>query len=760
MHSNDLDAGIQAYEAHLRDIAAVFNDHAARVDLPITMDPSPAIAALHQGINLGRISSFWTRPDDSGIIHPEQLQTAVDCFVELLRDDKHQGHVVGAMQSGKTTTALALQWAGPILYRLTGRKANPFYLIGNQRNHEDQTNFELDRFMLYYGHVEIQVSDVRADEDPLFTRSPTLVTYRESMLRDQEAIYKVPSLEDLVYRRVGGDRTISKIVELCRRSEEQGFYPLMLIDEPQFGASDRYVGADRRKCVLAQILGRIEEALGSTPLNHWFVGFSATPFELNDLEGVWEVRQRLTESYSGFNFFNGVPISNDVEITPPVTWSLSDFAVEIGVPFLANVSLSAYDKPDTFKRFAAKVGIGGSHEEYCGDVEKALRELIYAVLERHQSDGPVGLCIRAFNNNTKMQLLMERLRLDENRIEILPYYGEMGGVSVKRAIAGRRRRDLPYLIIVTNRARMADAFPTEVRFFMDLANQSSDLNALLQGLLGRACGYNKRSTVVLSDANAQIVEAYEATQGGYVHKTSRHSVSVHGGFRRGAPAAILKLRNDMDDPVVRQFFERIDREVVATIPPGRKMKVPRAKNSGARVAPILRIAEELNLFDHLESPTVRTELFPNYVTGFKVVRRGDQVKHGRDSSRLLSYLVEENGDCRYTFRQSDGTGSTQGGGAGRARGGKDGGQWLEPTIYVEKYDPVTSEPITDERAVGSWRAFMITFPLREAMREIIPATVAYPVPTSPFDSYMQPEERQHRDAGAERRKASRGGSAS
>ena len=748
MSDADVEQGLKAYTAHLTRTAKVFNDHAKPLGLGVSMDPKRAIKAALSGIGLGRISSFWTRQDDTGIVHETQLMTAIECVMKLFEDAKRCGHVVGAMQSGKTTTSLALQWAGPILYRLTGRRAYPFYVIGNQRNHEDQTTTELDRFMTYYGHIEICVKKPVAGEDPLFARSPSLLTYREQVLRSAESVHEVPRLEDIVHRRVGGEQSVGRIVKLCQDATAQGYRPLMIIDEPQFGASDRMVhgedGETVRKCVLAQIFDRIEEALKPATKDHWFVGLSATPFELNDLKRVWEVRQRLTDNYSGFNYFNEEPISPGVDITPPTTLSLTEFSKQIKVPFLASVSLSAYDKPEAFDRHAPTVGFEGTHDEYREKMEDALRDAVYAIIKRHKNDEkPVGLCIRAFNDNSKMQTLMQRLNLDPARIEVLAYYGLVSsGVSVKRAIARCVFFVLLFFVFVLFPARMADAFPTQVRFFMDLAKQSSDLNALLQGLLGRACGYNKQSTVVLSDSNAEIVKAYVATRGGYVHKTSRHSIAVNGGFRRGAPTSMLKLRIEMSDPLVVDFFKRVNDDIVArNIPRGAKMKTPRTQNGEPRRGPLLTIAEKLKLFDHLEQQEVRGKLFPELVTGFKVARRNDAVRSVRDPGTTLTYSLNTKGECRYTFRRATRSDAAKGGAAGRAKGQKDaGGPWIEPTVYVEKYSPDTGKIIEDDTTVGEWRAFMVTFPLREPVREVVVATVAYPIEASPFSDYMEPDE--------------------
>ncbi|HVT58917.1 MAG TPA: hypothetical protein VHR45_10995 [Thermoanaerobaculia bacterium] len=109
MSENDLNEGIRRYEEHLRHAAQVFNDHATRKGLGVQMNPERALEAVRNGVGLARVASYWQRSDDTGIVHDSQLVTAIDCVVEMLKDNKRCGHVVGAMQSGKTTTSLALQ---------------------------------------------------------------------------------------------------------------------------------------------------------------------------------------------------------------------------------------------------------------------------------------------------------------------------------------------------------------------------------------------------------------------------------------------------------------------------------------------------------------------------------------------------------------------------------------------------------------------------------------------------------------------------
>jgi hypothetical protein len=180
--------------------------------------------------------------------------------------------------------------------------------------------------------------------------------------------------------------------------------------------------------------------------------------------------------------------------------------------------------------------------------------------------------------------------------------------------------------------------------------------------------------------------------------------------------------------------------------------VKRAGGGGRfRTGPILRIAEENKLFDHIEQPAVRAALFPQIPTGFRVARANDVVKHTRQSGVELRYALDDAGDCRYTFRWLTRDSAAKGGGQGRAKGQKDVGQHMEPTIYVEKIDRATGAIINDRDAKledlrpGNWRAFMVTFPLREPVREIEAAEVAYPIELSPYNDWMEEHEKELRD---------------
>jgi hypothetical protein len=766
---------IQEYAAHLEFIAKVFNQHSDELGLGVRLNPNKVIQAVRDGVQYGKAKRFAEREDDSGVLHDAQLMTALNCVGELLTSPNQNGLVLGAMQSGKTTTSIALQFAGPIVYQLTGRRLYPIYLITSHTSQEDQTKIEITKFLDFYGELAVEVDGehrctiiqyIKQSLDPAFSFSPTIQMYRDHVAERAFPDTMVgPRLEDFIQRRVKGD-SIKKVANICRRVNAKGFTPMLIVDEPQYGASDRMVKVDddqfeRRPCVLLQIFDSIDAALGEDAGERVFIGLSATPYELHDIQGVWRVNQYLSSAYSGFNFFAGNVIDAEAEVAPPDVMSFGQFGAKIDVPFLSQFSIQAYDaEPQAFARFAKKVGYGGDQDDYREEFEGALRKVLLH-MAANGSKKATGICIRLFNNNSRSSTLIERLHLPADKIEVIQYFGsDHKGQSVKRSLRQRQNRDLPFLILVTNRARMGDAFPRDVEWFVEFSKKAANLNALLQGLLGRACGYHKKSKVIMSSENADLVEDFKRRQGAYFYKTSAHSRIV-GPFRRGAPTNLIRVRRDMDDPIVQKFFARLDAEVVEPNfnQSSAKMSPKRRSADGYRTGPILRIAEELGLFDHLEQESVREKFFPSY-PDFRIARANDEVISARQPDRPLTYTLDENGDCRFTFREWE-TGANHGGvrsrgyGANDARDPSRAGDKLEPQINMRKFDPQSGVLIDDkrqpdghltmksDRQAGNWRAELVTLPLVAAVRELQTSNMTYPVPHSMYAGWLNQEERAH-----------------
>ncbi len=82
----ELQDGLKKYEDHLRSSADVFNAWAKEKGLRVQMDPTSAIEAVKKGVNLAQVATFWSRPDDTGVVHATQIKTAIDCIVKSISD--------------------------------------------------------------------------------------------------------------------------------------------------------------------------------------------------------------------------------------------------------------------------------------------------------------------------------------------------------------------------------------------------------------------------------------------------------------------------------------------------------------------------------------------------------------------------------------------------------------------------------------------------------------------------------------------------
>ena len=765
MNTADVQRQITDFIQHLDEVQTAFNTQADQCGLGVRLDVSDLVSRTRSGRNHRQILSFF-EADRPGVLYREQIVTAVDAIVQLIESPYNLGLILGALQSGKTTAALAMQFAGPAVYLVTGQRIFPFYLTTSQNSHEQQLRRELAHFIKYYGGIDVVFNGFKCQlknylkghqPDPIFAMSPNLDTYREVILQGDKHfndIYKPATLNDLIHKRVRG-QAILRLAQSCRRMVQAGFTPLMIVDEPQFGASDRIIrqGGNTHivDCLLSQIDTEIRAKIGADADNVKAIGLSATPFELHALQRVWTVFQRLGPTYRGFNDFGGQPIDPTVRIMPPDTLSMSDAATQFDIPFLGQVNPTAYARQRSFLSWARRSGYQGSWIQYQFDCVNAVRDLVLALAQQGIA---TGICLRAINDNDRTEQLLADLKLPANVIEVVKFYGSGGqGMTVKQAIAERKRPDLPYLFLVTSKARMGDQFPSDVRYFIDFSQRASDLNALLQGLVGRACGYGKQSTVILSDHNDQVLSRFVATHGDYVMTPSRHSVVAGGGngidLRRQ-----LTITRDPSDPVLEAYFQDLDQQVVApNVPVGTKLK-PRRAPKGGRRGEVLTLAETHKIFDHIESPAFKQSQLTHVYGNPEAVRRDETIMLEQPNGQSIQgrYLTDANGHCRYNFRKEAYAG--RGGIKGRGKGRRDASDpslnmgVLEPSIGLQKCDPQTGEPLTAANAAGMWVASSITLPLRQPClmsRNDVPSRVSLPGRYCVYDKYMTRRERARRD---------------
>lgn len=757
---------------HLRQVANKLNAEFARRQMGITVDAKEAIAAMKRNPTVYK--RFADADDRSGVLHDEQIATAVDAMLNIIEHPEEAGLIVGAMQSGKMTTALSLMFIGPVNYLVNGTKLFPIYLTTSQNGHKSQADREFSNFLDYYEDFVFTLNrsgkmcslrELRRGLhlDPCFEMNPTLRVYWNEVLQPARAIHWAkPSVDDLVKKRVRGN-VLTGIVDVCKKMHAGGFVPLFIIDEPQWGAGNRtHTDVDgtvtERDCVLLQLVKALRKQIKGMGRNEFprFVGTSATPYELGGIANVWQVHMQLGSNYRGFNWFNGRQIDPTVTIQPPIMSTFAEMAVPVGNDFLRKLRSDAYKHPKRFAQWAKKIGYRGSHSAYRASAETALRDLLIHIVNEgeKQTKGPVGVCVRLFPDNELTQRVLTGMNLPSNLIENVIWFGDDNrGRNIRDAIRSRQHGEKSFLVVVSAKARMGDAFPAQVRYFVDLTQRSTTQNALLQGLLGRACGYNKDTHVIMSDENTQSARSI-ANGVPYALTPSKNTTMV-GGRAGTRDIGQVVLRRGVDAAVDRWFGE-IAASITGIVPPGATLKPARARNG--RYHSIYTLPSFKEVEAAIADPVRRQQLLPEVAPGATVdiAKPGDQVtrvvkerKTRRELTRVFGFDTDANGHVRFTFRRLEQV--ARGGSRGRGRGQRDGvsrSDALEPQLGMEKVD-AGGRPITAAKKSGVWQVAAVALPLREVV-----AAGGYsphrpmPTPACVYDGLLTKQERQLRDSTA------------
>jgi hypothetical protein len=154
--------------------------------------------------------------------------------------------------------------------------------------------------------------------------------------------------------------------------------------------------------------------------------------------------------------------------------------------------------------------VDAAYQAYREKFDKSLLQMLRILLKRSQT-----ITIRAFLSNSDTRTLMAALELLKEPTDdftLAPFFLEEKKVikpNVKEYIA--RYQGKAVILFVTADARMGAAFPSSNNVFVDLTEAKPYTNTLIQGLYGRACGYNKiykgsLPLVLLSERSNQLIE--------------------------------------------------------------------------------------------------------------------------------------------------------------------------------------------------------------------------------------------------------------
>jgi hypothetical protein len=514
-------------QLHIRQFTEWFNEAASERKLGITLDASAVLKRIEHSLP-DELRELWGRMAEDKV-HKEQVQTAVEAIALTIEEPGRSGIVLGALQSGKTGSAFMSLFAAPVHYLKTRVTYVPLFVTTNQTSHMVQTQKAMRSFFELYGRISI-VSDGNSRslidyysesgndlaETPAEENEITLHGYHT---RISDEMYPGTNIVDSVVKGITVKRVpggiAKKVASYCQRARERGHAVMLIVDEPQYGASNtRKKDGTEVECLLSRLFKEVDPDFFSPDSPHFMIGLSATPFDSAGISNLWHVRQRLNASYVGPNFFGGRKIDPDVSTASPAIASFKDIAAKgNGLEWFNEISylIGATKKPlrDGFR--ATRIDADGVKQEM-GILERRkkgadmLRILLDGTLaDRQKSEPqPIGALLRIANNKKSTEEVLDAMGIEgaDSPYNVIKFYSASG--DIKDIIWKATRNDpRPYLVVTVGKGRMGDAFPPSTCIAADLSNAATDANSFLQGVFGRMCGYGKKDPLVIVSAKSQ-----------------------------------------------------------------------------------------------------------------------------------------------------------------------------------------------------------------------------------------------------------------
>lgn len=366
-------------------------------------------------------------------------------------------------------------------------------------------------------------------------------------------------VKDMTVKRVPTGIS-KKVRSYCDRARERGHGVMLIVDEPQYGASNQIKrNGDEVDCLLTRLFKEVDADFFDPNTPSFVIGLSATPFDTANLRNIWKVKQKLNSGYCGPNAFNGEPIDPTVVTKLPRVESFSEIDKTPNMQGFREIAYltGAAEKPNRKSFKPMTKGVDGQSRpmdllERRRVGAKMIRNLLDTKLlpVQEKEAEPVGVLLRVANNKRITHDVIGVMDIDgpHSPYNVIKFYS--GGGDIKRAIWDATRNDKrPYVVVTIGKGRMGDAFPPSTVMSIDLTNSVTDANAFLQGGYGRMCGYNKKSPLVITnDDGKTLVNQYIKNIGiAPDYKQSKHVASAPLRRGRSKTENYFMITNEMID---------------------------------------------------------------------------------------------------------------------------------------------------------------------------------------------------------------------
>jgi len=513
---------------------------------------------------------------------PETIDTVVRVIQALENGDNValNGLIQSAKSASQTTSAMLF---GVIHYLAKNQKTMPIFLLPNGDSYVNQFSEKLSWVQVLIYDAEITVNgqsilvkdyyrdaikherNVNAKQfariGAITNRNKVMRTLDEVCSNGDHIIVPVSKRYQEVIRILVNSACLNGWLTLLDRDESHHSVAKNSVNDRTFGGDFEESGieilSDGEKAIYEMIQDKNVQVMAVSATN-WpamMDKFVQIPVTVN-CDNYCGLDQR----YFGKNDKYGKLVARDmgVKIKLPEIFNLTNFANMVGNVNIKYLRGSLYVNHKSFCRykedhpdFPFK-----SHEEYKHKSNTAISDSCKWFIAKNPKNAQ-GILIRLANDNAAAGELADFLEKSLPGVTIIRYF-DNEFTTIADLLVQQRVSDGFYVIIATARGRMSDSFPSHCAYGLDLTRKSSTLGALLQGVLGRMCGYNKNPIVVLSDMNEKRIREYiESDYTKYGGKLLGTSSVKH----RNATMQFV-LKDFHDDSRMKKIFAKLNTQIL------------------------------------------------------------------------------------------------------------------------------------------------------------------------------------------------------
>jgi hypothetical protein len=562
---NALKPEIDKLIEHLQKVEKWFNHYLKAENISLTVSTQAiqnAITYGGQSEKYAFIQTWRKYGHEPGFLYESNVKNFVDVLKHVLTNGRSI-NAIGGAQAGKTNFESVWMLLGPAVLVITnaavlsGEAEKPllyFPIISGppHKNLGRQSQHAIANLFRMYGRMKFQTPDSTS------LSGTSALNYFKQFLEIEPSYYEENTLD----RSLGENVLIDLPNKFVRRATQKSmddlrsfiqdrviyglncdslprkerdlfrFEFLLIVDEAHHGAMD-----DEEKGNVSLFSKLMKSRLIYDGEEQTFADIVSNPNTLSRVilasatnwlaenerlaENFTEVRLPLGDDYHGPNVFNCDYIDKTKRPTKPYYGQLSELADKAQQPFFKYFSPRAYDNMESFREIrdgipckCPRSSLGSltathtpgcwaalSHAEYREMSNKTLAEVIrWMAIKGGDISGDI--VIRFCNDNSLTKSIANNVQPYLPDVDLKAWTGDRAGTAKEFILEHKKASSKPIAVLVTGRARMGDDFP-KIAHFVEFATKITTLNALDQGLCGRACGYGKFWKPVPSDYKPQ-----------------------------------------------------------------------------------------------------------------------------------------------------------------------------------------------------------------------------------------------------------------